>query len=64
MNEQGSALTLSELSAADLPFLLELWHKPEAMHYAVLLALTCHHTGTMRRPNGCTGKPVSSDSRE
>jgi hypothetical protein len=27
-------LVLSELTAADLPFLFELWHKPEVMRHA------------------------------
>jgi RimJ/RimL family protein N-acetyltransferase len=31
---QPSRLTLSELAAEDLPFLLELWHMPEVMRYA------------------------------
>ena len=34
MNEREPALTLSELVATDLPFLFELWHKPEVMRYA------------------------------
>ena len=32
-------LALAELTATDLPFLFELWHKPGLMHYADLRAL-------------------------
>lgn len=34
MRVASSRLTLSELAAEDLPFLLELWHVPEVMRYA------------------------------
>ena len=34
MDVHQPELALSELTAADLPFLLELWQKPEVMHYA------------------------------
>ena len=34
MDERGTTLTVSELTAGDLPFLFELWHKPEVMRYA------------------------------
>ena len=34
MSIRGSGLALSELAAADLPFLFDLWHNPDVMRYA------------------------------
>ena len=34
MDEGEPAIVVSELTAADLPFLIELWHKSEVMRYA------------------------------
>jgi RimJ/RimL family protein N-acetyltransferase len=34
MAERRPKLTLSELEAKDLPFLFQLWHRPEVMRYA------------------------------